>query len=43
VGPGYVAPFAFTGVLHRVEGRELTADGPAEDVAASYAAIMSEQ
>jgi arylsulfatase len=43
VGPGYVAPFAFTGVLHRVEVRVLTADGPAEDVAASYAAIMSEQ
>jgi arylsulfatase len=43
VGPGYTAPFPFTGVLHRVDVEVLTAEGPGRDLEATYAAIMSEQ
>jgi arylsulfatase len=43
VGDGYPAPFAFTGRLHRVEVEVLGVDGPARDVEATYAAIMSEE
>jgi hypothetical protein len=43
VGPGYAAPFPFPGVLHRVDVAVLAADGPAEDLDATFAAIMSEQ
>jgi len=43
VGPGYEAPFPFTGALHHVDVEVLTAGGPAEDHEATFAAIMSEQ
>jgi arylsulfatase len=43
VGPGYEAPFRCTGVLHRVDVEVLAAEGPARDLEATYAAIMSEQ
>ena len=43
VGPGYLAPFTFGGMLQRVEVEILTAGGPPRDLEAAYAAIMSEQ
>jgi arylsulfatase len=42
VGPGYTAPFPFSGVLHRVTV-DAVDDGPARDLEAELTAIMSEQ
>ena len=43
VGPGYAAPFRFTGKLHSVTVDVLDPDAPARNLEAEYDALMAEQ